>query len=304
MSVNMLELAKLSTEQRNPGTAHIDQLDTAEILRLINNEDAKVATAVRTILPGIEEAVNAIHERMEQGGRLIYVGSGSSGRMGVLDAAECPPTYGTSPDEILAVIAGGKGAMFVAVEGAEDDAAQGRADIQSLNLKKADSVVGIAASGRTPYVIAALGYANETGCLTLSLSSVKNSPMAEIADIALEPDTGPEVVTGSTRMKSGTAQKLILNMLTTTLMIKQGKVYGNLMVDLKASNKKLLERSVRTVSTVTGLSVDASAILLEEADMHVKTAIVMHWHQLDLPDAKTALARVKGHLHLLSPENE
>ena len=298
----MIEFSKLSTEQSNANSTHIDRMPTGDILRLINEEDAKVAAAVADIIPAIEQAVEAIHERMLKGGRLIYVGSGSSGRMGVLDAAECPPTFGTDPSEIFAIIAGGRDAVFVAAEGAEDDHGQGRLDTEAANLKPEDSVVGIAASGRTPYVIGALEYANEVGALTISLTSVQDAPITRIAKIELTPQTGPEVVTGSTRMKNGTAQKFILNMLTTTLMIKRGKVYGNLMVDLKASNKKLCERATRTVMTVTGAHRDEAEVLLEAADMHVKTAIVMYWHRCTADEAQARIEAADGHLHLLAPE--
>ena len=211
---------------------------------------------------------------MEQGGRLIYIGSGTSGRMGVLDAAECPPTYGTSPDEIFAIMAGGDSAVFVAVEGAEDDREQGGKDLAARDLEAKDSVIGLAASGRTPYVLGALDYAKEVGALTIAITSVKDSPVSQAAEIAIEPQTGPEVVTGSTRMKSGTAQKLILNMISTTLMIKRGKVFGNLMVDLQATNEKLLVRSKNTVMRVTGCSEEEADELLQQADMHVKTVMM------------------------------
>lgn len=298
----MIELSKLSTEQENEKSRNIDQLDTEGILRLINAADATVASAVEKIIPSIEKAVDAIHEKMSIGGRLIYVGSGSSGRMGVLDAAECPPTYGTDPSLIQAVMAGGRDAVFVAVEGAEDDKEQGRNDLASLNLRPIDSVIGIAASGRTPYVLGALAYANEIGALSISLSAVQSSEIAALASIELAPNTGPEVITGSTRMKSGTAQKFVLNMISTTLMVKEAKVYGNLMVDLKASNKKLLERSLQTVMKITAVSREEAQTLLEAADLHVKTAIVMFWHQSTADEARNALERVKGHMHLLAPE--
>lgn len=300
----MVEFSKLSTEHPNANSTHIDRMSTGDILRLINDEDAKVAGSVRAIIPDIERAVEAIHLRMQQGGRLIYLGSGSSGRMGVLDAAECPPTYGTDPEEIFAIMAGGQSAVFVAVEGAEDDQEQGRLDVAAIDLKPEDSLVGIAASGRTPYVIGGLEYANEVGALTVALTSVEGAPITQIADVALTPQTGPEVVTGSTRMKNGTAQKLILNMLSTTLMIKQGKVYGNLMVDLKASNLKLLERATRTVMSITNADREEAVALLKQADMHVKTAVVMYWKQLSAEDARTAIADAKGHLHRLAPQGE
>lgn len=295
----MVELSNLSTEQVNEKSQNIDSMPVNDILELINDEDAKVALAVREIIPTIAEAVDAIHTRYKAGGRLFYVGSGSSGRMGVLDAAECPPTYGTDPSEIIGVMAGGRDAMFVAVEGAEDNGEQGRVDLAQYELTPEDSVIGIAASGRTPYVLGALAYAKEVGALTIGLSSVKDSPVAKAAEFALTPQTGPEVVTGSTRMKSGTAQKLILNMISTSLMIKEGKVFGNLMVDLKASNEKLVERATRTLCKITNISREEAIALLEKADMHVKTAVAMHWLDCDVQEATRALEEVDGHLSKL-----
>lgn len=297
----MIELSKISTEQANPRSAHIDRMSTAEILYLINDEDQKVAPAVREIVPDIERAVNGIFEKMQGGGRLIYIGSGTSGRLGVLDAAECPPTYGTDPKDVVALIAGGPDAMFVAQEGAEDDFEQGKLDLAQIGLSADDAVVGLAASGRTPYVVGGLEYANSLGALTVSVSSVEGSPVGETAQIALTPKTGPEVVTGSTRMKNGTAQKLILNMITTTVMIKSGKVYGNLMVDLKATNKKLHERATRTVMKLTGVDRARAKELLDAAGMHVKTAVVMAWLDLSAEEAVEALHRAGGHMHHLEP---
>lgn len=301
--MNKTDLSQLSTEQANPRSSGIDRLDTVGILQLINDEDRLVAAAVGAILPDITEAVDRIHARMLTGGRLIYVGSGTSGRLGVLDAAECPPTYGTDPDEIMAIIAGGRGAVFAAVEGAEDDREQGRLDLAAVELKAADSVVGLAASGRTPYVIGALEYANEIGALTISLSTVADAKIGRLAEVALTAVTGPEVVTGSTRMKSGTAQKLILNMLSTALMIKRGKVYGNYMVDLRATNEKLRKRAQRTVMAITGVTETEAWRLLEAADLHVKTAVAMHWLDSTAAEARRRLAAVDGQLHRLEPGN-
>ena len=300
--MNETDLSRLGTEQSNPRSAGIDRLDTAGI-PLINAEDQLVAGAVGAILPDITEAVDRIHQRMLTGGRLIYIGSGTSGRLGVLDAAECPPTYGTDPGEIMAIMAGGRGAVFRAVEGAEDDREQGRRDLAAVGLKPADSVLGIAASGRTPYVIGALEYANEIGALTISLSTVADAKIGRLAKVALAAVTGPEVVTGSTRMKSGTAQKLILNMLSTTLMIKRGKVYGNYMVDLRATNEKLRKRAQRTVMAITGVTEAEAWRLLEAADLHVKTAVAMHWLDSTATEARRRLAAVDGQLHRLAPDS-
>lgn len=297
----MLQLSEISTEQSNNKSTSIDQMSTADILRLINEEDQTVADAVKKVIPQVAFAVDEIHERMERGGRLIYIGSGTSGRMGVLDAAELPPTYGTSPDEIFAIMAGGRDAMFIAVEGAEDDYEKGQADLAAHEITEYDSVLGIAASGRTPYVLGALALAKAAGALTLALTSVLGSPVAEAVAIAIVPETGPEVVTGSTRMKSGTAQKMVLNMLSTALMIKQGKVFGNLMVDVKASNEKLHHRAIGIVQGVSGCTAEEAKTLLEAADMHAKTAIVMYWHKLSAADARQKLTEVGGQLSALVP---
>ena len=300
----MIELTHITTEQVNQQSRGIDQMSTLDMLGIINEEDQKVALAVREILPDIARAVDAISERYRQGGRLIYLGSGSSGRMGVLDAAECPPTYGTDPAEIFAIMAGGKDAVFVAVEGAEDQGIEAIKDLEEINLTSLDSLVGIAASGRTPYVMEAIDYAKRKGALTIGLTAVAGSPLALATDIALTPQTGAEVVTGSTRMKSGTAQKLVLNMLSTALMIKQGKVYGNLMVDLKATNEKLYARAHRMLQNITGCSDEEAKELLIAAQMHVKLAIVMYWHNLNADEAKQALDKVDGHLVKLEPNRE
>ena len=230
----MTDIGKLATEQRNAASEHIDRLPTLDMVLLINNEDKKVAGAVETVCPQIAGAIDGIYARMQRGGRLIYTGCGTSGRLGVLDAAECPPTYSTDPERVRAVIAGGYGAMFAAVEGAEDDRSLGANDLKARHLTEDDSVVGIAASGRTPYVLGALDYAKSVGALTVAVTCCPGCEAEAHADIAISPAPGPEVITGSTRMKSGTAQKMILNMLSTGVMVKLGKVYGNLMVDVKA----------------------------------------------------------------------
>ena len=264
------------------------------MVRLINQEDQKVAGAVGKVCPQIAEAIDGIYARMQRGGRLIYTGCGTSGRLGVLDAAECPPTYSIDPESVRAVIAGGRGAMFTAVEGAEDDRSLGAEDIKALHLTEKDSVVGIAASGRTPYVLGALDYARSVGALTVAITCCPGCEAEAHADIAISPAPGPEVITGSTRMKSGTAQKMILNMLSTGVMVKLGKVYGNLMVDVKASNEKLRERCVRIVCQATGAEDAAARAALAGTNYACKTAIVMLLLGVDKTKAETLLARANG----------
>jgi N-acetylmuramic acid 6-phosphate etherase len=263
------------TEARNPASEQIDALDTRAIVALINAEDAKVAPAVAAVGDEIARLADQVVERMRRGGRLIYVGAGTSGRLGALDAAECPPTYRTDPGQVVALLAGGPQAMTRAIEGAEDRADQGALDIAGLNVGPDDTVLGIAASGRTPYVLGAVAEARRRGALTAGLACTHPSALSEAVDIMIAPIVGPEVVTGSTRMKAGTAAKLVLNTLSTTVMIRLGKTYGNLMVDLLPTNEKLRRRAVRIVSTITGLSPDEAARLLEAAGYEAKTAIVM-----------------------------
>lgn len=253
----------------------IDSMDTLSMLRVMNSEDRKVAEAVGQVLPDIASAVDGIADRLSRGGRLFYVGAGTSGRLGVLDAAECPPTYGTDPELVQGLIAGGDAAMFRAQEGAEDDPSLGERELRERNFSQGDVLVGIAASGRTPYVIGALKYAAELSALTIALSCSEHSEIAGMADVAITPIPGPEVVTGSTRLKAGTAQKLVLNMLSTCAMIKLGKVYGNLMVDVKATNKKLEERAIRIVMEATGCNRVDSVNALEAAGGNAKLAILM-----------------------------
>lgn len=266
---------KIQTEERNPRSKEIDTLSTLEMVTLINSEDKKVAEAVERELPHIARAVDVISEKLCAGGRLIYAGCGTSGRLGVLDAAECPPTFSTDPNQVIGLIAGGEGAMFRAVEGAEDSAALGREDLEKLGFSDKDVLVGIAASGRTPYVLGALEYAKKCGAPTISVSCCPGSPITESADINIAPMPGPEVITGSTRMKSGTAQKMVLNMLSTCSMVRLGKVYGNLMVDVKPSNEKLVHRCERIVAAATGVSEERAAEYLDLCGYHPKTAIVM-----------------------------
>jgi len=292
----MLDLQKISTERRNPASAHIDELSTVEMLRIINEEDKKVALAVEKILPEIAKAVDVITDRLERGGRLFYLGAGTSGRLGILDASECPPTYGVEPELVQGVIAGGTSAIFKAQEGAEDNPRLALEDLQARGFTAADVLVGIAASGRTPYVIGGLQYARKLGAATIALACSANAAIAEWADIALLPVTGAEVVTGSTRMKSGSAQKLVLNMLSTGTMIKLGKVYGNLMVDVKTSNKKLEERAKRIVMEAAGCSREESKAALDEAKGNAKLAIYIHLTGTDYSTAQADLERSDGHL--------
>ena len=292
----MIELSALTTEQRNPATREIDTLDTLSMLRIINREDQKVAAAVEDTLPEIAKAVDVIAGQLENGGRLFYLGAGTSGRLGVLDASECPPTYGTDPGLVLGLIAGGTSAMFRAKEGAEDDPSLAEKDLQAHDFSEKDVLVGIAASGRTPYVIGGLEYAKELGAHTIAVSCSEGSLIASLAEIAITPLTGPEVITGSTRMKAGTAQKLVLNMLSTGTMIRLGKVYGNLMVDVKATNAKLEERARRIVMDACGCTREESIALLKQADGHAKLAILMRLAGCNAERGRCLLEKHHGHL--------
>lgn len=271
----MEQINKLPTEQRNPNTADIDRVSTLEIVRRINNEDKKVAYAVERELEPIAKAVDAIQDALHAGGRLIYCGCGTSGRLGVLDAAECPPTYSADPGMVMGVMAGGERAMFKAVEGAEDNREAGREDMKQINLSAKDVLVGIAASGRTPYVLGAMAYAHEIGAKTVAVTCNKASEMNAVADIPIGVETGPEVITGSTRMKCGTAQKMVLNMLSTGAMIRLGKVYGNLMVDVMPTNEKLVRRAISIVATAADVDEEVAHRTLAACGFSVKTAIVM-----------------------------
>ena len=289
--MNWLDLA---TERRNPRTEHIDELPTLDMLRLINAEDALVAAAVEREIPSIARAVDAIAEALGSGGRLVYIGAGTSGRLGVLDASECPPTFGVDEGLVVAMIAGGPDAMFRAKEGAEDDAGLSRTDLESIGFTRKDVLVGLAASGRTPYVLGGLAYARGLGAVTVAVACTPDSQIAQAADIAISPTPGPEVVTGSTRLKAGTAQKMVLNMLSTGAMIRLGKVYGNRMVDLRATNEKLRHRARRMVAEVTGLTQDAAAELLAQANGQAKTAICMALTGLDAAAATELLTAHRG----------
>lgn len=282
-------LENLVTEQPNPRAERIDQATTEELLTIINAEDRTVADAVAAEIPAIAAAVDAITARFEKGGRLIYTGSGTSGRLGVLDAAECPPTYGVAPGRVAALIAGGPSAILRAKEGAEDDERQGGLDLRDASLRGEDAVVGISASGRTPYVVGSLRYARTQGALTVSLSCQPESEIAAAAELSITPVVGPEVITGSTRMKAGTAQKLVLNMLSTALMVKMGYVLGNLMVNVRLSNEKLWDRGRRLVERVTGCAPDAARQALEAAG-DVRAAILMQEFQIGAEEARGRLA--------------
>lgn len=290
----MTKLSKLITESRNELSQDIDSLSTIDMLSIINLEDQKVALAVKKELPAIAIAVDCIAHSFLHQGRLIYLGAGTSGRLGVLDASECPPTYGTKPEQVIALIAGGHKAILSAVENAEDNAQLAKDDLSKIALTEKDIVVGIAASGRTPYVIGGMEFAKNLGAKVISIASNPESPMAKLADISIEPIVGPEIVTGSSRMKAGTAQKLILNMLTTGAMIKTGKVFGNLMVDVEATNEKLRKRQVRIVMEATDASEQEAIEALTACQNHCKTAILMILTQLDANEAKEHLAKHQG----------
>lgn len=291
-----MSLDKLTTEQRNANTTHIDTMSTLEMVKTINNEDEKIAQAVGTQDEKIAQAIDIGAKRYHDGGRLIYIGAGTSGRLGVLDAVELVPTYGIKPERAIGLIAGGKSAMYLAVEGAEDDPDLAEADLKKINLSEKDMVLGIAASGRTPYVIGGLDYAKKVGATTVAVACVKNSLIGQHAEIAIEAVTGPEVVTGSTRMKAGTAQKMILNMISTGIMIRQGKVYENVMIDVLPTNEKLVERAKRIISTVTGISKEQASRVLKETDKDVGLAIVMAKTKMNKEQAETLLAENHGNV--------
>ena len=292
----MVKLDRLTTESRNKNTLNIDKVSTLEMVKIINNEDKKVAIAVENELPQISEAIDGIVERINRGGRLIYIGAGTSGRLGILDASECPPTYGVSEELVQGIIAGGTEAIFRAKEGAEDSKELAIEDLKVKNLTENDTVVGLAASGRTPYVIGGLEYANKIGALTVSVTCNGDSEVSKVAKISIAPVVGAEVVTGSTRLKSGTAQKLVLNMLSTGTMIKLGKVYGNLMVDVRATNEKLVERAKRIVCEATGVEKSQAEEVLSETNFDVKLAIFMILSGLNITQAKEKLSASKGYI--------
>ena len=299
MAENLLQtLSTLITEQRNPNSMHVDSLSALEIVQLMNEEDKQVPLAIEKCLPQIAQAVECIVAAFQQGGRLVYIGAGTSGRLGVLDASECPPTFGVSPEMVKGIIAGGERALRHPIEGAEDSKTQAVVDLQTIQLSSKDVLVGIAASGRTPYVIGALGYAKSLGSVTVSIASNPNSAMANIVDIAIDTVVGPEVLTGSSRLKSGTAQKLVLNMLTTASMILMGKCYQNLMVDVQASNEKLKARAIRIVMQATDCDKALAEETLKQADQNAKLAIMMILSGLDRAQAEALLEKHHGKLQL------
>ncbi|WP_318436061.1 N-acetylmuramic acid 6-phosphate etherase [Photobacterium leiognathi] len=289
-----IDLTTLVTESRNVASENIDMLSTIDMLKVINQEDQKVALAVEAIIPEIAKVVDFISEAFQSGGRLIYTGAGTSGRLGILDASECPPTYGSDPDLVIGLIAGGHKAILKAVENAEDNVELGATDLQQIGFNHKDVLVGIAASGRTPYVIGSMNYAKSVGAKVAALSCNANSPMAEIADINITPIVGAEVVTGSSRMKAGTAQKLVLNMLTTGAMIRTGKVFGNLMVDVEATNAKLIQRQKNIVVEATGCSESQAAEALTQCNNHCKTAILMMLLNINADLAAAKLSKHHG----------
>lgn len=291
-----IDLSKLLTERRNANSANIDTLATEEMLTVINQEDQLVAHAITPYIPQIAQLVDTVAEAFKKGGRLIYSGAGTSGRLGILDASECPPTFGTRPEQVVGLIAGGHKAILSAVENSEDNVAQGAEDLKALNFNANDVLVGIAASGRTPYVIGAMNYAKSLNACVATITCNPHGEMAQLADIAITPVVGPEVVTGSTRLKAGTAQKLVLNMVTTGAMIRSGKVYSNLMVDVEATNAKLIERQVSIVMEATECDRETAVTALNACHRHCKTAIVMVLANLRAEEATALLAANNGYI--------
>ncbi|MCL4425444.1 MAG: N-acetylmuramic acid 6-phosphate etherase [Firmicutes bacterium] len=287
-------LSTLITEAVNERSRDLDRLSVLEMVRIINDEDKKVASAVEAELEHIAQAIEIIAEALRKGGHLIYLGAGTSGRLGVLDAVECPPTFGLAPEIIRGVLAGGERAMFRSAEDVEDDEMQGAADLRREGITSADVIVGIAASGRTPYTIGGLKEARRRGCKTVAITNNPGSPMTALADVAITPVVGPEVLAGSTRMKAGTSQKIVLNMISTGVMVRLGKVYSNLMVDVRPTNGKLVERAKRIIREVTGLDRARVEGLWVEADQETRTAIVMALADCSAAEAREALARHGG----------
>ena len=290
------ELSALETEKVNPATVEIDRMSPLEMVQVMNSEDAKVAEAVRVVLPHIAAAIEAIAARMRLGGRLIYMGAGTSGRLGSLDASECPPTFNLSPDRVLARVAGGPIALSQANEDAEDSFDSGYAEAKEFDITQDDVLVAIAASGRTPYALGAVACAKEQGALTIGIACNPAAPLEQVVEIMLAPVVGPEVITGSTRLKAGTAQKMVLNMLSTGTMILLGKTYGNLMVDVQPTNAKLQRRALKIVQLATGLDATQAEALLQEAEGEVKTAIIIGRTQIAPQEAREQLA---AHGHVL-----
>lgn len=292
----MIDLAKLTTESRNPRTMNLDEISPLQLVSVMNQEDLHVVSAVKAVLPQVATAVQWAKETLEVGGRLIYFGAGTSGRLGVLDAVECPPTFGVSSDVVVGLIAGGERAFVRAVEGAEDDPELCKKELLAINLKESDLAVGLAASGRTPYVIGGLRYAKEIGCRTVAIACNKDSAIGKEADLAIEPTPGPEVLTGSTRLKAGTAQKMILNMISTGSMVGIGKAYQNLMVDVQQTNNKLVVRAQNITMAATGCTRDEAAAALHEANGSAKVAIVMLLTKVSAKEAQNQLDAAQGHV--------
>lgn len=292
----MIDLAKLTTESRNPRTMNLDEMSPLQLVSVMNQEDLCVVSAVKTVLPQVAIAVQWAREALEVGGRLIYFGAGTSGRLGVLDAVECPPTFGVSSDVVVGLIAGGEKAFVRAVEGAEDDPELCKKELLAINLKESDLAVGLAASGRTPYVIGGLRYAKEIGCRTVAIACNKDSAIGKEADLAIEPTPGPEVLTGSTRLKAGTAQKMILNMISTGSMVGIGKAYQNLMVDVQQTNNKLVVRAQNITMAATGCTRDEATAALHEANGSAKVAIVMLLTKVSAKEAQNQLDAAQGHV--------
>jgi N-acetylmuramic acid 6-phosphate etherase len=289
-----LSTQHLQTEARNPRTAEMDTLPVEELARVLHAENYAVAEAVGQALPEIANAIEVITERLKRGGRLLYIGAGTSGRLGVLDASECPPTFGVEPDTVWGIIAGGDTALRSSIEGAEDDPNAGARALQDARIQTEDVVVGIAASGRTPYVIGALEYARSIGTFTVAVVNVQPSALESVADLTIAVVTGPEALTGSTRLKAGTAQKMVLNLLSTGAMVRLGKTYGNLMVDVKATNEKLRDRAIRIVTAASGCDPEAARVALDQCEWHAKIAIVMLRSDTGADEARTRLARSGG----------
>ena len=294
--VMILDLGQMVTESRDPDTMHLDQMTSLEIITLMNNEDRKIADAIQPWLPKISKIVEWAIESLDNGGRIIYMGAGTSGRLGVLDAAECPPTFGVSPKIVEGMIAGGSSAFIKAVEGAEDNKELGKEDLVAHDLNKNDIVIGLAASGRTPYVIGGLDYAGSIGCHTAAISCNKDSAIGKAAEIAVDAVVGPEILTGSTRLKAGTAEKMILNMISTATMVGIGKTYENLMVDVMQTNEKLHARAENIVMTATGVSKETAKIKIKEAEGNCKTAITMILAECTKEEAVERLKAAKGHI--------
>ena len=289
-------LERLLTEQSDPGSRHLDQCSTLQLLEIMNAADAQVAEAVHRELPHVSAAVEAIAAAIEAGGSLTYIGAGTSGRLGILDAAECPPTFGVSPDLVRGIIAGGERALTQSLEGVEDDPAGGMRDLERSGFGKGDVLVGIAASGRTPYVLGAVGKARDLGGITCGISCVPNSELSRMVQYPIEPSPGPEVLTGSTRLRAGTATKLVLNMISTAVMVKLGNVYGNLMVNVQATNQKLEDRARRIIQEATGVTYQQASELLDRAGRTVRTAIVMQKKGISREEAETLLTHAKGRI--------